>query len=79
MATMLRRTHVGLVALLFCAGIAGAKVEIVNNQGYSYILRGDYKRARERLLLASVRAPDNPHVQANLQLLAKRSGRPVVQ
>ncbi len=59
--------------------IAGQQVAIINNQGYSYILRGDYKRAREKLLLASVQAPDNPHVQANLQLLAKRSGRPVVQ
>jgi Flp pilus assembly protein TadD len=59
--------------------IAGEQVAIINNQGYSYILRGDYKRARELLLLASVKAPDNPHVQANLQLLAKRSGRPVVQ
>jgi Flp pilus assembly protein TadD len=59
--------------------IVGERVEIINNQGYSYILRGDYKRAREKLMLASVKAPDNPHVQANLQLLAKRSGRPVVQ
>lgn len=59
--------------------IVGERVEIINNQGYSYILRGDYQRARERLMLASVKAPDNPHVQANLQLLAKRSGRPVVQ
>ena len=59
--------------------IAGEQVAIINNQGYSYILRGDYKRARELLLLASVKAPDNPQVQANLQLLAKRSGRPVVQ
>jgi len=59
--------------------IVGERVEIINNQGYSYILRGDYRRARERLMLASVKAPDNPHVQANVQLLAKRSGRPVVQ
>jgi Flp pilus assembly protein TadD len=58
--------------------IVGERVEIINNQGYSYILRGDYKRARERLMLASVRAPDNPQVQANMQLLAARSGRPVV-
>jgi hypothetical protein len=29
-------------------------------------------------MLASVRAPDNPQVQANMQLLAARSGRPVV-
>jgi Flp pilus assembly protein TadD len=55
--------------------IVGERVEIINNQGYSYMLRGDYRRARERLMLASVKAPDNPQVQANLQLLAKRSGR----
>ena len=55
--------------------IAGEQVAIINNQGYSYILRGDYKRARERLMLAEVKSPDNPYVQANLQLLAKRSGR----
>ena len=59
--------------------IVGERVEIINNQGYSYMLRGDYRRARERLMLANVKAPDNPQVQANLQLLAKRSGRPVVQ
>lgn len=56
--------------------IVGERVEIINNQGYSYMLRGDYRRARERLMLANVKAPDNPQVQANLQLLAKRSGRP---
>ena len=59
--------------------IVGERVEIINNQGYSYMLRGDYRRARERLMLASVKAPDNPQVQANLQLLAKRSGRAVVR
>ena len=56
--------------------IVGERVEIINNQGYSYMLRGDYRRARERLMLANVKAPDNAQVQANLQLLAKRSGRP---
>ena len=55
--------------------LAGEQVAIINNQGYSYILRGDYKRARERLMLADVKSPDNPYVKANLLLLAKRSGR----
>ena len=57
--------------------IAGEQVAIINNQGYSYILRRDYKRARERLMLADVKSPDNPYVKANLLLLAKRSGRAV--
>jgi Flp pilus assembly protein TadD len=57
--------------------IAGETVEIINNQGYSYLLRGDYRRARARLLLADAKSPDNPYVQANLKLLAERSGRPV--
>jgi Flp pilus assembly protein TadD len=57
--------------------IAGEAVAIINNQGYSFILRGDYRRARERLLLADAKSPDNPYVQANLKLLAERSRRPV--
>jgi Flp pilus assembly protein TadD len=75
----LRRFDLADRAYVQAIRIVGERVEIINNQGYSYILRGDYKRARERLMLARVRAPDNPHVQANLQLLAKRSGRAVVQ
>jgi Flp pilus assembly protein TadD len=75
----LRRFDLADRAYAQAVRIVGERVEIINNQGYSYILRGDYTRARERLMLASVRAPDNPHVQANMQLLAKRSGRPVVR
>ena len=74
----LRRFDLADRAYVQAIRIVGERVEIINNQGYSYILRGDYKRAREKLMLASVKAPDNPHVQANMQLLAKRSGRPVV-
>lgn len=75
----LRRFELADRAYAQAIRLVGQQVAIINNQGYSYILRGDYKRARERLMLASVQAPDNPHVQANLALLAKRSGRPVVQ
>lgn len=49
--------------------IIGPTVEILNNQGYSYMLRGDYKRAREKLVLAQRKDPDNKFVQNNLQLL----------
>ena len=51
--------------------LIGETPEIMNNQGFSYILRSDYRRARAILLAAQARAPDNPHIAANLQLLAK--------
>jgi len=49
--------------------IAGPSAEILNNQGYSYMLRGDYKRARVTLTDAQRKAPDNKFVANNLQLL----------
>ncbi|MBI4275724.1 MAG: tetratricopeptide repeat protein [Rhizobiales bacterium] len=49
--------------------IAGPRPEILNNQGYSYLLRGDYKRARAKLLAAQAKDPSNPYIQNNLDLL----------
>jgi Tfp pilus assembly protein PilF len=51
--------------------IAGPTAEILNNQGFSYMLRGDYRRARERLLAAHARDPENVYVKNNLHLLEK--------
>jgi Flp pilus assembly protein TadD len=61
------------------AGIAGDTPEIMNNRGFSYILRGDYRRARQILLAAQARAPDNPFIRNNIELLdkAKRRGKSV--
>src|ERR1017187_589789 len=50
-------------------GILGPTTEILNNHGYSYMLRGDYKHAREKLAAAQRRDPGNKYVQNNLQLL----------
>ena len=50
-------------------GIVGPTVEILNNQGYSYMLRGDYKRAHEKLTTAQRQDPRNKFVANNLQLL----------
>ncbi len=52
-------------------GIVGPTVEILNNQGYSYMLRGDYRRAREKLAAAQRKDPGNRFVLSNLDLLAK--------
>jgi tetratricopeptide (TPR) repeat protein len=49
--------------------IAGPQAEILNNWGYSYMLRGDYRRARETLLQAQAQDPANPYVKNNLDLL----------
>jgi Tfp pilus assembly protein PilF len=49
--------------------IAGATPEILNNQGFSYILRGDYVQARQKLEEAQAKDPANRYVQANLRLL----------
>ena len=50
--------------------IDGQTSEILNNQGYSYLLRGDLTRARAKLTAAKAKDPANRYVQNNLQLLA---------
>lgn len=59
--------------------ILGETPEILNNQGYSYILRGDYARARQILRKAQSRDPRNPYILNNINLLEKvaRKGKGV--
>lgn len=49
--------------------IAGPTSEVLNNQGYSLILRGDLKAARDKLLAAQRQDPRNKYVENNLMLL----------
>lgn len=49
--------------------IVGPTVEILNNQGYSYMLRGEYQRARATLHKARRKDPANKFVANNLRLL----------
>jgi Flp pilus assembly protein TadD len=49
--------------------LGGPTPEILNNQGYSYLLRGDRRRARKVLLAARAKDPDNPYILNNLNLL----------
>jgi tetratricopeptide (TPR) repeat protein len=51
--------------------LIGDTPEIMNNQGFSYMLRSDYRRARAKLLAAKAKAPDNPHIAANLRMLGQ--------
>jgi tetratricopeptide (TPR) repeat protein len=49
--------------------IVGPIPEVMNNRGFSYILRGDYRRARETLLAAHAKDPKSPFIANNLRLL----------
>ena len=59
--------------------IIGPTAEVLNNRGYSYMLRGDYARARSTLLAAAAKDPKNLYIKNNLELLDKsfRSGKAV--
>ena len=52
-------------------GISGRTPEILNNQGYSYMLRGDFRHAGEILAEAQAKDPANPYIANNLALLAE--------
>jgi tetratricopeptide (TPR) repeat protein len=49
--------------------LIGATPEIMNNQGFSYMLRGDYGRARTTLLSAQAKDPKSLFIANNLRLL----------
>ena len=65
----LRRFELADRAYDQAAKIAGPTAEILNNRGYSYMLRGDAKRARETLLEAHGKDPGNTYIKNNLELL----------
>ncbi len=52
--------------------IVGPTAEILNDQGFSFMLRGEYGRAEKKLEEAEAEDPANPYVQANLALLGDR-------
>ena len=66
----LRRFDLADRAYAEATRLVGPTVEILNNQGYSYMLRGDYARARATLAQARRLDPNNRFVQNNLQLLS---------
>jgi hypothetical protein len=65
----LRRFDLADRAYAEAVRIVGPTVEILNDEGFSYMLRGDYARAYKLLTQAKAKDPGNPYVQANLQLL----------
>ncbi len=65
----LRRFDLADRAYAQAVALAGPAPEILNNQGYSYMLRGDRRRARQTLLAAQAKDPNNPYIKNNLDLL----------
>ena len=49
--------------------LRGQTVSILNNQGYSYMLRGDFVTARAKFLKAYEKEPNNPTIVNNIALL----------
>jgi Flp pilus assembly protein TadD len=49
--------------------LTGETPKILNNEGYSYMLRGNLGMAREKLMQANSLEPENPTVLNNLTLL----------
>jgi Flp pilus assembly protein TadD len=77
----LRRFDLADRAYEQATSIIGPTAEVLNNRGYSYMLRGDYPHARTTLLAAAAKDPKNPYIKNNLELLDKsfRNGKAVVQ
>jgi Flp pilus assembly protein TadD len=56
-------------AYLAAIRLVGETTAILNNRGYSYMLRGDLLAARRQFLKAYEREPSNPIILNNLKLL----------
>lgn len=54
------------------AKLSGTTPELLNDRGYSYMMRGDLRRAERLLLQASVMDPNNTFIANNLRLLAEK-------
>ncbi len=50
-------------------GLSGETAQILNNQGYSYLLRGNVAAARAKFMKARERDPSNPTLVNNIKLL----------
>ena len=52
--------------------LTGPTPQLLNNRGYSHMLRGNYTAARRDLMEARAKDPGNPHVARNIALLSGR-------
>jgi Flp pilus assembly protein TadD len=69
----LRRFDLADQAYVQAARLAGETVQLLNNRGYSYMLRGDLVRSRQQFLKAYELDPSNGVILSNLELLDSSS------
>ena len=77
----LRRFDLADKAYTSARQLVGDRPSILNNIGYSYILRSDLEKAKHKLLEAYNKDPDNPHIMNNIEILNQsliENGRAVV-
>ena len=66
----LRRFDLADEAYAQAISLGGESIQILNNQGYSYLLRGDFDNARSKFLKAYEIDPTDPTIKNNLVLLS---------
>src|ERR1043166_2177797 len=71
----LRRFDLADRAYKEALAILGPKPEVLNNVGYSYLLRGELRAARAKFADAQRRDPGNPTIANNLQLVDEAARR----
>jgi Flp pilus assembly protein TadD len=71
----LRRFELADRAYREALAILGPKPEVLNNVGYSYLLRGELRAARAKFAEAQRRDPENPTIANNLQLVDEAQRR----
>ena len=71
----LRRFELADRAYKQVIAITGSSPEVLNNLGYSYILRGDYARARTKLAEARALDPKSPYILNNIKLLQESAAK----
>ena len=55
--------------------IFGPRPEVINNIGYSYMLRGDLRKARQKFAEAQAKDPENPTIANNIALVDEATRR----
>jgi Flp pilus assembly protein TadD len=73
----LRRFELADRAYRHAFKLTGPTPELLNNRGYSYLLRGDIRRASQDLAAAAAGAPENERIRNNLKALDSRARRRV--
>jgi Flp pilus assembly protein TadD len=66
----LRRFDLADRAYASAIKLTGETVQILNNEGYSYMLRGNLVKARAKFMKAYELDPTNPTIINNLELLS---------